>query len=266
MATMKHNGVLKYVDANKNINILYPEIGEVKSQADYDLLSEEEKLSGTYWIPDGTGGGGGGTSIDLDPTLSVEGKAADAKAVGDAISVQFNSSTGCLKVLQDGRWIDTNTRVYSDRTYLIEEGINNNKVSIYAGGYIGLTPYTEAASLTAVDDGSLRFTVKDAATDVSLMSKEMYDLTPCSKIVLRYKTTYSGTLDGYFGSRLFVTDTKQATMVAVCVIGINNSTTPTKEGIIELDISAVEGQFFIGISNSINVDTNNIFIYDWYFE
>lgn len=53
------------------------------TQAEYDALSEEEKNSGVYWVTDGQGGGGDGGSIELDTTLSIEGMAADAKAVGD---------------------------------------------------------------------------------------------------------------------------------------------------------------------------------------
>lgn len=193
-----------------------------------------------------------------------------AEQIGiESTTVRYNDETGYLKVLKDGQWIETNVRAYSDKIYLVEEGINNDKVSLFSGGTLGMSGDKSNASLTANSDGSLKFTVVFTAgfSEASLISNEMYDLTYCSKIVLRYKTTYSGTLDGYFGSRLFVTDTKQANMVSVCQAVINNSGTPTsKEGIIELDISALEGQFFIGIANSVNGDTNNVFIYDWYIE
>jgi hypothetical protein len=56
-------------------------LGIEMTQAEYDALSEEEKNNGTYWVTDGQGGSEG--SIELDPTLSIEGMAADAKAVGD---------------------------------------------------------------------------------------------------------------------------------------------------------------------------------------
>lgn len=266
MATMKHEGVLKFVNGEGNINILYPAIGEEITQAAYDELPEEDKLSGTYWIEDGEGGSGG-ASIDLDPTLSVEGKAADAKAVGDAITTGFNNETGYLKVLKDGQWIETNVRAYSDRIYLVEEGINNDKVSLFAGGTVGFGGTTQGGSLT-YGDGVTNFSFNAAgASECSLMSNELYDLNPCTKIVLHYKTTYSATaLDDYYSALLFVTDKKQGTMTPSCSSTLCNKVIPAQEGIIELDISALEGMFYIGIRSIVNADTINVHIYDWYFE
>lgn len=43
---------------------------------------------------DGEGGEGGGGTVELDTTLTQEGKAADAKAVGDAIELALNQGGG----------------------------------------------------------------------------------------------------------------------------------------------------------------------------
>lgn len=48
------------------------------------------------------GGGDGGASIELDTTLTVEGKAADAKAVGDAIQSVMGSYVNDLDLLIGG--------------------------------------------------------------------------------------------------------------------------------------------------------------------
>ena len=50
--------------------------------------------------------GGGGGNIELDTTLSVEGKAADAKAAGDAINALYNEETDYIAVKYDGNIID----------------------------------------------------------------------------------------------------------------------------------------------------------------
>lgn len=45
------------------------------------------------------GGGGGGSSIAIDKTLSQEGQAADAKAVGDRITTTLGNIETVLKIL-----------------------------------------------------------------------------------------------------------------------------------------------------------------------
>ena len=52
----------------------------------YEALTESEKTNGTtYYITDANPVSAG-SSVEIDTTLTVEGKAADAKAVGDAIA------------------------------------------------------------------------------------------------------------------------------------------------------------------------------------
>lgn len=70
-------------------------------------------------------GGGGGGSVELDPTLSVEGKAADAKAVGDALAAT-NKTVGEEFVEMDktypngsyyGGYISTDGNIVSNGRY-----------------------------------------------------------------------------------------------------------------------------------------------------
>ena len=54
------------------------------------IIAEDENSDGNVVLTaflgtNGEGGGGGSVDIEVDPTLSVEGMAADAKATGDAI-------------------------------------------------------------------------------------------------------------------------------------------------------------------------------------
>ena len=53
----------------------------------------------------------GGASLELDTTLSKEGKAADAKAVGDAIDAITADSIGALDIATRGAQIEANTNL-----------------------------------------------------------------------------------------------------------------------------------------------------------
>lgn len=52
--------------------------------AEYEAMGEDESNANTLYVLTDSEESGG--SIEVDPTLSVEGKAADAKAVGDALA------------------------------------------------------------------------------------------------------------------------------------------------------------------------------------
>lgn len=66
-------------DAWANVVGKIGDLSELNTQAKDDLVSAINELCAQG------GGSSGGGSISLDPTLTVEGKAADAKAVGDAL-------------------------------------------------------------------------------------------------------------------------------------------------------------------------------------
>ena len=73
------------------------------TQAEYDALDDSKLTDGVnYLITDGEGGGGG-TSITLDTTLTVEGQAADAKAVGDRLTASDNTPFR-FGVTEDGKY------------------------------------------------------------------------------------------------------------------------------------------------------------------
>lgn len=61
------------------------------TQEEYNALSEEDKLDGTiYYITDGEPS----IFLELDTTLTKEGKAPDSKVVGDKINILSNSING----------------------------------------------------------------------------------------------------------------------------------------------------------------------------
>jgi hypothetical protein len=101
MATTEHTGILKYVDDDGNVNILYPEIGKTISKADFDALSEEEKNTGVYWVTDGAGGTGGNNidivdnleSTDTDKALSANQCNVIKNMLGDQVTFSLSGTT-----------------------------------------------------------------------------------------------------------------------------------------------------------------------------
>lgn len=79
------------------------------TQAEYDALSEEEKLSGIYWITDGTGGGNNDISGEIvdnlestaaDLALSANmGRVINEKLAKAIFIKSFDAATGTLETV-----------------------------------------------------------------------------------------------------------------------------------------------------------------------
>ena len=94
-----------------------------------------------------TGGGGGGSTVELDTTLFEAGKAADAKAVGDALADKQNTisdleaiRTGAAKGATALQSVPSTYRTASE-----QDTIDSGKVDKVTGKGLSTNDYTDAA-------------------------------------------------------------------------------------------------------------------------
>lgn len=95
----------------------------------------------------GGGGTGGSTEIELDTTLTQEGKAADAKSVGDAINtienksidkvIEFNFTSGNNQTVEFDEtgiyWENSETEILVENQELFTIGQSNHRLPLVAG-------------------------------------------------------------------------------------------------------------------------------------
>lgn len=240
---LSKKGLNRYDNKVKNY------IGIELTKAEYDQLSEEEKNKGTYWITDYSGSGGG-SNIELDKTLSIEGKAADAKAVGDAITVRYNSE-GYLEVLVDGVWeqievnADTSGSVLFNAekgnvaNFVLYNGATNNQTNNYFGGQLTL-------------DVGDTLVYKGTWTDYwacGCIISDPIDLTNYTKLIFNYSATATIAAN-YTLMNAFVVTTKQQSMTSVAHKVILSPSTTGQSGIGEIDLTNITGYQYIGFEMS----------------
>ena len=98
MATTEHTGTLKYVDGNGDINVLYPE-------------------------------------IKTDTALSAEGKAADAKAVGDVL----NNKLGNADIVDHLESTDTDKALSANQGNVIKNMLGDQVTYSLSGTTLTIT-------------------------------------------------------------------------------------------------------------------------------
>ena len=94
-----------------------------------------------------TGGGGGGSTVELDITLSEAGKAADAKAVGDALAGKQNTISD-LEAIRAGAAKGATALQSVPSTYRTaseQDTIDSGKVDKVTGKGLSSNDYTDAA-------------------------------------------------------------------------------------------------------------------------
>ena len=94
-----------------------------------------------------SGGGGGGSTVELDTTLSETGKAADAKAVGDALAGKQDTISD-LEVIRTGAAKGATALQSVPSTYRTaseQDTIDSGKVDKVTGKGLSTNDYTDAA-------------------------------------------------------------------------------------------------------------------------
>ena len=160
----------------------------------------------------GSGNGGGGTAIELDTTLTKHGKAADAKATGDAINRLANettlSSSNTIKLtpIKKGKIIDViiapdknNALTAVEGGLLVPMPIAGDGIDI-TNNIIGVKLSDTAHGLVAVNGAlSIKLATKESAGAMSASDKIILDSLPDAYVARKYdiSNTPIGTLVHY---------------------------------------------------------------------
>lgn len=219
------------------------------TQAEYDALPDTKLTDGVdYFITDGEGGGG--SSVVVDSTLTVEGAAADAKAVGDvlagisspinSINMYYDPETDIeYKKNQDGEWVEVE-KVGLLKSYFYNNGIAYKDLVTTVGG-------SGSSGTTVLETDHILVTATgDSANGrrQGIRIKDSVDLTNISTLWLDYEVTngnqnvlVSITINTSINDASFY-DNANAKKIA------NNLSTGAK-GTIALDVSSVSGSYYI---------------------
>ena len=249
------------------------------TKAQFDALSEEERNNGDYYTFDSTSDTkgtyyhngksytGDGGNVKVDPTLSIEGQAADAKAVGDAITVRYNEETDHFEVLKDGEWEQTKIKVGLLKQILFSA--NNNEASFEASSYSAIGSQGVSPTLTIGETMNAYVSNSTARTYGTLVS-ELIDVTNYDKLVVYHKSTNSRS--SYIEQnasvewvKMYVTDSLSSKMTPLASIMLLNGI-KTSEGEVTLDLSHVAGNVYIVFELAINASTMTTEIYSLYLE
>ena len=241
-------------------------IGIELTKAEYDQLSEEEKIKGTYWITDYSSSGGS-SNIELDKTFSFEGLASDAKAVGDAIIVRYNEETDHFEVLKDGEWEQTKIKVGLLKQILFSA--NNNEASFEASAYNAIGSQGVSPTLTIGE--TMNAYVSNSITYVyGTLVSELIDVTNYDKLVVYHKSTNSRNSGIEQNAsiewvKMYVTDSLSSKMTPLASIMLLNGI-KTSEGEVTLDLSQVTGNVYIVFELATNAATMTTEISSLYLE
>ena len=228
------------------------------SQADYEALSEEERNNGTtYYVYDGVvPGTGTGTETPNN--------ASDIRYVKDPADENFD-----WVQVQDaeGNWINIQ-RAYTQRRDLYMTSANEGNFEAYNGSlYAGVTP--ALLTVTCGDVMKVHVYAGNNRAEIGCVISELIDLSRFKTLHLYHKSS-SGLANSTEKVRLFITQLKETKMTAIAYIDLLPAYGTSREGEVEFDISAINGEYYIGIQVCANSEGGQVLtqteISDFYME
>lgn len=191
---------------------------------------------------------GSGSNIELDKTLTIEGKAADAKAVGDAITVRCNSE-GYLEVKVDGIWEQSELKaIEQNEVFLYNKGQEliewDKTLEGITWGGVGVTGL-QSATFNA---DNIYFETTTQGVNVCTINKEPVDLTDYS--VVRFSAKVTKQTDN-FGVTLLIVKNKSVIAQEGNQVSYKKMYTITDDYIeYELDISSLSGSYYLFLTST----------------
>lgn len=191
------------------------------------------------------------------------GSASGEGTGADDISVRYNEESDYFEVKKNGEWEQSPIKVGLAKQYLFSSNNNAVNFSAYAG-----TIYSGHATKAPTVTVGQKLTVVFNATTSNLVAgcaiSDLVDVTNYSKIVLSYESTSTGT-SNWEWAKLFVTNNKTTTMTALATTTIL-SAQDSSSGIVELDVSSVSGEVYVGIEMSSNCKIVTVNVDEMYLE
>ena len=185
----------------------------------------------------------------------------------DKVTVKYDSNVDdYIWVLDGGEWKQSRLRAGLLREYLFNANVNTGNFVVHSG-VVNSGSVTNNTSFIIGE--KLSFGINSTGEDVkrSCIISDTKTLTSFFKLVLNYEIT-SGNNSSYETATLFVTDKKQTviTPIASDVFFTGSTDGKSKTGTVEIDISSLSGEYYIGVELKANSTTINVNINECYME